>query len=77
MCLLIVTNHRLNIWQKANGGKYEHVHVFVSYLINGLENRDKRLRLFMKGDYEFFSRIYGLTGAEGIVWYFNVMTSYT
>ena len=30
-------------------------------------NRGKRIRLFMTGDYEFLSRIYGITGAQGTV----------
>jgi hypothetical protein len=30
-------------------------------------NRGKSIRLFMSGDYEFLSRMYGITGAQGII----------
>ena len=46
--------------------KYTHTNrnVYIIRICCGY-NRGKRIRLFMTGDYEFLSRMYGITGAQG------------
>ena len=50
---------------------YVNIHTHFSSLnekltyICGLKHREKKFRLFMSGDYEFLSRMYGITGAQG------------
>ena len=47
-----------------------------TFMFCGLKSRGKRIRIFMSGDYEFLSRMYGITGAQGTCINMHVHTLY-